>query len=50
MYEKNTITLTRRLDFHIDNIYKYLQSFSNTMTLHEENNSLDLNVLTLLQL
>jgi len=43
--KKITITLTRRWDFHINNLYKFTK-FSNTMTLHEENNSLNLNVLT----
>jgi hypothetical protein len=35
-------------DFHINNLYKFTYLFS-TIILHEENNSLTLNVLTLLR-
>jgi outer membrane lipopolysaccharide assembly protein LptE/RlpB len=48
MCGKIAITLTRMCDFHINNLYKFTYHFS-TIILHEENNSLTLNVLTLLQ-
>ena len=49
MCGKITITLTRKRNFDINNLYINLHSFSNTTILHEEHNSLNLKVLTLLQ-
>ena len=44
---KITITLSRKWDFHINHLINFY-SFSNTIALHEKNNSLHLKVLTLL--
>jgi hypothetical protein len=44
----HSFTTRAQWDFHINNLYKFTYLFS-TIILHEENNSLTLNVLTLLQ-